>query len=86
MILRSTSCAESGFYGRSPTRPGSTRTAAHVHSPFGGQGLNLGLQDAANLRWKLAATVARLAPEGLMDTYASLGRPAHFPLRWFDLA
>ncbi|GEL21908.1 FAD-dependent oxidoreductase [Pseudonocardia sulfidoxydans NBRC 16205] len=43
--------------------------AAHVHPPFGGQGLDLGFQDAANLGWKLAATVAGHAPDGLLDTY-----------------
>ena len=42
---------------------------AHVHSPFSGQGLNLGLGDATNLGWKLAATVAGRAPESLLDTY-----------------
>ncbi|WP_406317739.1 FAD-dependent monooxygenase [Streptosporangium sp. NBC_01639] len=45
--------------------------AAHVHSPFGGQGLNLGLGDAVNLGWKLAATVRGWAPEGLLDTYTT---------------
>ncbi|ARF54795.1 FAD-dependent oxidoreductase [Streptomyces gilvosporeus] len=45
--------------------------AAHVHSPFGGQGLNLGLGDAMNLGWKLAATVRGWAPEGLLDTYTA---------------
>ncbi|PTL77743.1 FAD-dependent monooxygenase [Vitiosangium sp. GDMCC 1.1324] len=49
--------------------------AAHVHSPFGGQGLNLGLLDAMNLGWKLAATVRRWAPEGLLDTYTSERHP-----------
>lgn len=49
--------------------------AAHVHSPFGGQGLNLGLQDAANLGWKLAATVAGWAPAVLLDTYTAERRP-----------
>ncbi|MEV0650532.1 FAD-dependent monooxygenase [Phytomonospora sp. NPDC050363] len=43
--------------------------AAHVHFPAGGQGLNLGLQDAVNLGWKLAAEVAGHAPAGLLDTY-----------------
>lgn len=43
--------------------------AAHVHPPMGGQGLNLGIQDAFNLGWKLAATVAGWAPEGLLDSY-----------------
>ncbi|MFD2872639.1 FAD-dependent monooxygenase [Mucilaginibacter ximonensis] len=43
--------------------------AAHIHSPLGGQGLNLGLGDAMNLGWKLAATIHHKAPEGLLDTY-----------------
>jgi 2-polyprenyl-6-methoxyphenol hydroxylase-like FAD-dependent oxidoreductase len=43
--------------------------AAHVHSPAGGQGMNTGLQDAANLGWKLAATVHGWAPDGLLDSY-----------------
>jgi 2-polyprenyl-6-methoxyphenol hydroxylase-like FAD-dependent oxidoreductase len=43
--------------------------AAHVHSPFGAQGLNLGLQDAANLGWKLASVVTGDAPSSLLDTY-----------------
>jgi 2-polyprenyl-6-methoxyphenol hydroxylase-like FAD-dependent oxidoreductase len=45
--------------------------AAHVHPPFGGQGLNLGLQDAANLGWKLAAAIAGSAPPGLLGTYTA---------------
>jgi 2-polyprenyl-6-methoxyphenol hydroxylase-like FAD-dependent oxidoreductase len=49
--------------------------AAHVHSPFSGQGLNLGVGDASNLGWKLAATVRGWAPEGLLDTYASERHP-----------
>jgi 2-polyprenyl-6-methoxyphenol hydroxylase-like FAD-dependent oxidoreductase len=49
--------------------------AAHVHSPFSGQGLNLGLGDAVNLGWKLAATVQGWAPEGLLDTYTSERHP-----------
>jgi 2-polyprenyl-6-methoxyphenol hydroxylase-like FAD-dependent oxidoreductase len=43
--------------------------AAHVHSPFGGQGLNTGLQDATNLGWKLAAVVRGDADESLLDNY-----------------
>lgn len=43
--------------------------AAHTHSPAGGQGMNTGLQDAANLSWKLASVVNGQAPEGLLDTY-----------------
>lgn len=43
--------------------------AAHVHPPTGGQGLNLGIQDAVNLGWKLAAQVNGWAPHGLLDTY-----------------
>ncbi|WP_308164871.1 FAD-dependent monooxygenase [Nonomuraea sediminis] len=43
--------------------------AAHIHSPLGAQGLNLGLGDAMNLGWKLAATVHGYAPDGLVDTY-----------------
>ncbi|WP_040840470.1 rifampin monooxygenase [Nocardia brevicatena] len=43
--------------------------AAHIHPPLGGQGLNLGIQDAFNLGWKLAAEVAGWAPEGLLDSY-----------------
>ena len=49
--------------------------AAHVHSPFSGQGLNLGIGDAVNLGWKLAATVQGWAPEGLLDTYTSERHP-----------
>ncbi|MDX3854231.1 FAD-dependent monooxygenase [Streptomyces sp. AK02-01A] len=43
--------------------------AAHQHMPAGGVGLNVGIQDAANLGWKLAATLDGWAPEGLLDTY-----------------
>jgi bifunctional hydroxylase/dehydrase len=43
--------------------------AAHIHLPAGGQGLSVGVQDAANLGWKLAATVRGSAPAGLLDTY-----------------
>jgi len=43
--------------------------AAHIHAPLGGQGLNLGLGDAMNLGWKLAATIQGKAPIGLLDSY-----------------
>lgn len=43
--------------------------AAHIHPPTGGQGLNLGIQDAFNLGWKLAAEIAGWAPTGLLDSY-----------------
>ncbi|MFI1992683.1 FAD-dependent monooxygenase [Actinoplanes sp. NPDC020271] len=49
--------------------------AAHVHSPAGGQGMNTGLQDAANLAWKLAATIQGWAPPGLLDTYQAERHP-----------
>jgi 2-polyprenyl-6-methoxyphenol hydroxylase-like FAD-dependent oxidoreductase len=49
--------------------------AAHIHSPLGGQGLNLGLGDAMNLGWKLAATIRGDAPEGLLDTYMTERHP-----------
>jgi hypothetical protein len=43
--------------------------AAHIHSPVGGQGLNIGVQDAVNLGWKLAQVVAGTSTDGLLDTY-----------------
>jgi len=49
--------------------------AAHIHAPLGGQGLNLGLGDAMNLGWKLAATVQNKAPDGLLDTYYTERHP-----------
>ncbi|GIE99715.1 rifampin monooxygenase [Paractinoplanes rishiriensis] len=49
--------------------------AAHIHPPMGGQGLNLGLQDAFNLGWKLAAQVNGWAPAGLLDTYHTERHP-----------
>ncbi|MFI5775502.1 FAD-dependent monooxygenase [Nocardia sp. NPDC051570] len=49
--------------------------SAHVHSPFGGQGLNLGIGDAMNLGWKLAAVVAGRAPAGLLDSYTAERHP-----------
>jgi 2-polyprenyl-6-methoxyphenol hydroxylase-like FAD-dependent oxidoreductase len=49
--------------------------AAHVHSPVGGQGLNIGVQDAVNLGWKLAQVVKGISPEGLLDTYHAERHP-----------
>ncbi len=49
--------------------------AAHIHPPTGGQGLNLGIQDAFNLGWKLAAEIGGRAPEGLLDSYQAERRP-----------
>ena len=49
--------------------------AAHIHPPIGGQGLNLGVQDAFNLGWKLAAEINGWAPEGLLDSYHTERHP-----------
>jgi 2-polyprenyl-6-methoxyphenol hydroxylase-like FAD-dependent oxidoreductase len=49
--------------------------AAHVHSPDGGQGLNIGVQDAVNLGWKLAQVVNGVSPDGLLDTYHAERHP-----------
>ncbi|WP_314613073.1 rifampin monooxygenase [Streptomyces stackebrandtii] len=49
--------------------------AAHIHPPTGGQGLNLGIQDAFNLGWKLAAEVNGWAPKGLLDSYHAERHP-----------
>jgi hypothetical protein len=49
--------------------------AAHVHSPVGGQGLNVGVQDAVNLGWKLAQVVHGTSPDSLLDTYQAERHP-----------
>jgi 2-polyprenyl-6-methoxyphenol hydroxylase-like FAD-dependent oxidoreductase len=49
--------------------------AAHVHPPIGGQGLNIGVQDAVNLGWKLAQVVLGKSPESLLDTYHAERHP-----------
>ena len=49
--------------------------AAHVHPPLGGQGLNIGVQDAVNLGWKLAQVVKKTSPEDLLDTYHAERHP-----------
>jgi 2-polyprenyl-6-methoxyphenol hydroxylase-like FAD-dependent oxidoreductase len=62
-----------GTYGRG--RVLLAGDAAHVHTPFGGQGMSLGLVDAANLGWKLAAVIRGELPESLLDTYTAERRP-----------
>lgn len=49
--------------------------AAHIHSPFGGQGMNTGMGDGENLAWKLALVALGRAPESLLDTYEAERRP-----------
>jgi 3-(3-hydroxy-phenyl)propionate hydroxylase len=49
--------------------------AAHVHPPVGGQGLNIGVQDAMNLGWKLAQVIKRTSPPSLLDTYHTERHP-----------
>ena len=49
--------------------------AAHIHAPMGGQGMNVGLQDAMNLGWKLAAVVRKGAPTSLLESYTRDRRP-----------
>jgi 3-(3-hydroxy-phenyl)propionate hydroxylase len=49
--------------------------AAHVHPPMGGQGLNIGVQDAVNLGWKLAQVVKQISPDRLLDTYQAERHP-----------
>lgn len=49
--------------------------AAHVHSPVGGQGLNLGVQDAMNLGWKLAQVIREICPPSLLDSYQAERHP-----------
>jgi 2-polyprenyl-6-methoxyphenol hydroxylase-like FAD-dependent oxidoreductase len=57
--------------------------AAHVHSPFGGQGMNTGLGDAMNLGWKLAAVIKGWASDDLLDTYTAERHPiGEWVLNW----
>jgi len=49
--------------------------AAHVHPPIGGQGLNIGVQDAVNLGWKLAQVIKGISPDSLLDTYHTERHP-----------
>jgi 2-polyprenyl-6-methoxyphenol hydroxylase-like FAD-dependent oxidoreductase len=52
--------------------------AAHVHSPVGGQGLNVGVQDAVNVGWKLAQVISGTSPERLLDTYQAERHPVAY--------
>jgi len=63
--------------GRRPPIAGAAccGDAAHIHHSVGGQGLNLGVQDAVNLGWKLAQVVQGISPESLLDTYHSERHP-----------
>lgn len=49
--------------------------AAHIHAPTGGQGMNVGIQDAMNLGWKLASVLNGLSPEAILDSYETERRP-----------
>ncbi len=49
--------------------------AAHIHAPPGGQGLNIGVQDAVNLGWKLAQVLREVSPESFLDTYGAERHP-----------
>lgn len=60
--------------------------AAHIHSPVGGQGLNLGVQDAMNLGWKLASHINGTAPDGLLDTYHTERHPVAARVLWVTAA
>src|SRR5262249_29133066 len=60
--------------------------AAHIHAPMGGQGLNVGIQDAMNLGWKLASVLCGTASEALLDTYERERWPVGEGLRRNTLA
>lgn len=49
--------------------------SAHIHAPMGGQGMNVGIQDAMNLAWKLASVIKEHAPSALLDSYEKERRP-----------
>jgi 3-(3-hydroxy-phenyl)propionate hydroxylase len=60
--------------------------AAHIHSPAGGQGIGLGIQDAVNLGWKLAQVVKGFSPESLLDTYHAERHPAEARVLKYTMA
>jgi 3-(3-hydroxy-phenyl)propionate hydroxylase len=60
--------------------------AAHVHPPMGGQGLNIGVQDAVNLGWKLAQVVKHISSESLLDTYQAERHPVAARVLRYTLA
>jgi len=60
--------------------------AAHVHSPIGGQGLNIGVQDAVNLGWKLAQVVKQISTESLLDSYHAERHPVGARVLRYNMA
>ena len=60
--------------------------AAHIHSPAGGQGIGLGVQDAVNLGWKLAQVVRGISPDSLLDTYHAERHPAEARVLQYTMA
>jgi 2-polyprenyl-6-methoxyphenol hydroxylase-like FAD-dependent oxidoreductase len=60
--------------------------AAHIQLPAGGPGMTTGLQDAANLGWKLAGQIGGWAPPGLLDTYHAERHPVAERMLWFTRA
>ncbi len=60
--------------------------AAHIHAPVGGLGMNVGVQDAVNLGWKLAQVVRRASPEGLLDTYHAERQPVGAAVARYTMA
>lgn len=60
--------------------------SAHIHYPAGGFGMNLGIQDAVNLGWKLAQVVKGVAPESLLDTYHAERHPVAASMLRYTMA
>jgi len=72
---RITGAAPTGFVARASRRVFLTGDAAHIHCPAGSQGMYIGIQDAFNLGWKLAAVLAGGAAATLLEAYESERRP-----------